>query len=52
MPTGSGSSRSEIDALRDLVEWYVQAGVDVALDDAPHDRFAEGAAEQIGRAHV
>ena len=50
MPTGSGSSRSEIDALRDLVEWYVQAGVDVALDDAPHDRFAEGAAEPVPRA--
>jgi DNA polymerase len=26
-------------ALKALMEWYVEAGVDLAVDEAPHDRF-------------
>ncbi len=26
-------------ALKALLEWYVEAGVDLAVDEAPHDRF-------------
>lgn len=31
-------------ALEALLDFYVEAGIDVALDDAPRDHFAEGAA--------
>lgn len=31
------------DALIALLEFHVGAGIDIALDDAPHDRFAEAA---------
>jgi DNA polymerase len=31
------------DALRAILDFYVEAGVDIALDDHPHDRFAEAA---------
>jgi DNA polymerase len=34
-----------------LLAWYVEAGVDLAIDETPHDRFAEGAAETAARAH-
>lgn len=27
--------------LAGLLRWYVEMGVDIAVDDAPHDRFAE-----------
>jgi uracil-DNA glycosylase family 4 len=27
--------------LLGLIEWYVECGVDIALDEAPHDRFGE-----------
>jgi uracil-DNA glycosylase len=27
-------------ALRALIEWYVEAGVDLAVDETPHNRFA------------
>lgn len=30
-------------ALQALLDWYVESGVDIALDDAPHDRYAESA---------
>jgi uracil-DNA glycosylase family 4 len=30
-------------ALSALLEWYAAIGVDIALDEAPHDRFAESA---------
>jgi DNA polymerase len=30
-------------ALAALLDWYVENGVDLALDDAPHDRYAESA---------
>ena len=35
-------SHAELDAL---LRWYKSMGVDVAVDDSPHDRFAEFAAE-------
>ncbi len=31
------------EALVALLDWYVESGVDVALDDAPHDRYADSA---------
>ncbi|KQT55391.1 MULTISPECIES: uracil-DNA glycosylase [unclassified Aureimonas] len=37
------------DALAALLDWYAQAGVDVILEDAPRDRFAETAAESASR---
>jgi uracil-DNA glycosylase len=30
--------------LLDLLKWYGEMGVDAVLDEAPHDRFVEGAA--------
>ncbi len=30
-------------ALMALLDWYVQSGVDLALDEAPHDRYADSA---------
>jgi uracil-DNA glycosylase len=30
-------------ALLALLDWYVESGIDLALDDAPHDRFADSA---------
>ena len=35
-------STPEIEAL---LRWYVDSGVDIALDESPHDRFSEGIAE-------
>ncbi len=35
--------------MRELLEFYVDAGVDCALLDEPQDRFAESAAEKIKR---
>jgi len=31
----------DLRALAALLDWYVESGVDIALDDAPHDRYAE-----------
>ncbi len=31
------------EALLALLDWYVESGVDLALDDAPHDRYADSA---------
>lgn len=30
-------------ALLALLDWYAESGVDLALDDAPHDRYADSA---------
>lgn len=35
--------------LEALLDFHVEAGVDCALDEAPHDRFAESAAELVAR---
>jgi len=37
-------SRQDQDALLALLDFHVEAGVDLALDETPRDRFAEGAA--------
>jgi uracil-DNA glycosylase len=36
--------------LAALLEWYMEAGVDLAIDEMPHDRFAEARAEAQERA--
>lgn len=46
---GEGAARRA--ALIDLLRFYAEAGVDVALDEAPHDRLAEGAAERAALAN-
>ncbi len=38
------------EALANLLRWYADMGVDMAVDDAPHDRFAEAQAAQPARA--
>ena len=43
---------SEIDALRDLIEWYRDVGAEFSVDDEPHDRFAESAAEMLERGQL
>jgi len=37
------------DELLAIVRWYAEMGVDVAVSDAPHDRFAEAADRQDER---
>ena len=37
----SGMSAHDRDALQALLDFHVEAGVDLALDETPHDRFAE-----------
>ncbi|CAH1648768.1 MULTISPECIES: uracil-DNA glycosylase [unclassified Chelatococcus] len=37
-------------ALEALLDFYVEAGIDFALDEEPHDRFADTAAEAAARA--
>src|SRR5215211_2364114 len=36
-------------ALQSLLDYHVEAGVDCALDETPHDRFAEDQAEAAAR---
>ncbi len=33
-------------AAIDILQWYVAMGVDIAVDETPHDRFAEGPGEE------
>jgi len=40
MTLDAGDNETER-ALAALLDWYVAIGVDLALDEAPHDRFAE-----------
>jgi DNA polymerase len=40
----SDSAAFSTTALAVLLDWYVESGVDLALDDATHDRFAESVA--------
>jgi len=37
------------DALARLLRWYVDMGVDIAVDEMPHDRFAEAQAAKSER---
>ncbi len=39
-------------AMRALLDWYVRAGVDQAMDDAPRDRYREAAAATAAPAAV
>src|SRR5690349_10998540 len=39
-------------ALVALLDFYVEAGVDCALDESPHDRFANDAAAPVGDAEA
>ena len=39
-------------AIRALLDWYVQAGVDQAMDDSPRDRYREAATATDARAAV
>ncbi|MFO1103492.1 MAG: uracil-DNA glycosylase [Methylocystis sp.] len=34
-------------ALLALLDWYVESGVDLALDEAPHDRYADSALASV-----
>jgi DNA polymerase len=36
--------RSDLAALQAILDFHVEAGVDIALDERPHDRFAESEA--------
>jgi uracil-DNA glycosylase len=38
------------EGLAGLLRWYAEMGIDIAVDDAPHDRFAEGHANVCLRA--
>lgn len=42
---GMSKPSSDRDALRAVLDFYVEAGVDLALDETPHDRFAEDGAK-------
>jgi DNA polymerase len=37
-------------AAAEILRWWIEAGVDLALDETPHDRFAESAAPAPRRA--
>jgi uracil-DNA glycosylase family 4 len=40
------------EGLAGLLRWYADMGVDIAVDDAPHDRFAESRAGGCLRAEI
>ncbi|HEY4848052.1 MAG TPA: uracil-DNA glycosylase [Methylocella sp.] len=40
------------EGLAGLLRWYAEMGVDIAVDDAPHDRFAESRASDCLRAEM
>jgi DNA polymerase len=40
------------DAIEAVLRWHIEAGVDMALDDAAHDRFAENREAAARRTHV
>ncbi|MGH6812848.1 MAG: uracil-DNA glycosylase [Methylocella sp.] len=40
------------ECLTGLLRWYAEMGVDIAVDDAPHDRFAESRASICVRAEI
>lgn len=42
--TATDGTRGAIEAL---LQWYVDMGVDIAVDAVPHDRFAAGAAAEV-----
>jgi len=44
MPQDADEGSLNSDALASLLRWYADMGVDIAIDEAPHDRFAEALA--------
>jgi uracil-DNA glycosylase len=40
------------EGLNGLLRWYAKMGVDIAVDDTPHDRFAESSANLYLRAEM
>jgi len=44
--------RLDAHAVSILLRWHVDAGVDLALDDVPHDRFAQSARAPPSRSAV
>jgi DNA polymerase len=44
MPPTSSADTLTPEALANLLRWYAEMGVDIAIDDTPHDRFAEAQA--------
>jgi DNA polymerase len=51
MPDTGGVSAQDLtqDELAALLRWYVDMGVDFAVDNIAHDRFAESAAQEAAR---
>ena len=52
MATSSDAPREELTVRRatEILRWWREAGVDLAMDETPHDRFAESAAALARRA--
>jgi uracil-DNA glycosylase len=50
MPLPSDTLTPE--ALESLLRWYAEMGVDIAVDEMPHDRFAEAQAAKSDRANT
>ncbi len=46
--TGDRFSLLSTERARELLRWWMDAGVDYALDDAPIDRFAKSAQTRAG----
>ena len=43
LPDRSNAEPDRRPPPRELLRWWIEAGVDLALDESPHDRFAESA---------
>lgn len=49
VPNETADTPQTAESLRALLEWHVEAGVDLAVDEIAPDRFAEAAAEAEAR---
>lgn len=47
MPTADETNRDATAALAQLLRWYADMGVDIAIDAVAHDRFAEVAVAKV-----
>ena len=50
MASSNRSTPLSAAAAAETLRWWIEAGVDLALDESPHDRFAESAAPAPRRA--
>jgi len=50
MASSDRSTHLTAAAAAETLRWWIEAGVDLALDESPHDRFAESAAPASRRA--